>query len=182
MRCLTHSECSEWLVSRSIAEDPYRSGSSVGYYLQFYAPAHHSQVDAFARSCFERVIPDETFLIQVTDWSLYRESEMIPILGIRRNSGECRPLIESPGHLLESSERELGVALFGLPASFGWSSYVYGFPSGSTIYNWEGEIYDFWTDSRAVFNAMKIILQEFDLNQTTEAERAGADNRCSDDA
>jgi hypothetical protein len=80
-------------------------------------------------------------------------------------------LIDSPGHIFIPSENEIGVALFALSASFAWSSYVYSPHHRSTLYNWEGEVFDFWTDSAEVVSEMKLILKQFDLPETNQGEK-----------
>jgi hypothetical protein len=104
----------------------------------------------------------------MTDWGLFQPSEMISILGIRLAQGDARKLIEAPGHCLGSDESEPGIALFSLSASYAWSSYLYSPIHRSTLYNWEGEIFDYWTDSIEALEEMKLLLTQFDLEETTK--------------
>lgn len=177
MRCITDSEITDWLRERSIPKDPYRGDATPRFYLQFYAPTNHRRIDAFVRHYFERVLPAADSLIHLTDRGLYQQSEMIAISGIRASRGEHRMLIDSPGHFLTSSEREIGVSLFSLSASFAWSSYIYSQHHRSTLYNWEGEIFDFWTDREEVVSEIKLILEQFDLPETIQGEQGAAPNR-----
>ncbi|WP_018970408.1 hypothetical protein [Rubritalea marina] len=177
MRCVTESEITEWLRERSIPKDPYHGDAAPRHYLQFYAPSTYQQQDALARHYYERIIPDSDSLIHMTDWSLYQQSEMIAIAGIRSSRGEDRMLIDSPGHTLMPSEKEIGISLFALSASFAWSSYVYSSLYRSTLYNWEGEIFDFWTDSAETVSEVKLILKQFDLSETNQGEQCAAPNR-----
>ena len=91
---------------------------------------------------------------------------MLAIQEIRALHGERRNLIECPGHLLDAGKAETGIALVSLSASFSWSCYLYSPLANSTLYNWEGEIFDFWTDGDAAFAAMKEILMELSLEET----------------
>ena len=83
-------------------------------------------------------------------------------------------LIDSPGHIITPSEREIGISLFALSASFAWSSYIYSPHHRSTLYNWEGEVFDYWTDSAEVVSEVKLILEQFDLSETNQGEQATA--------
>ena len=166
MRCVTDSQIFDWLSERSISIDPYHGAVTPRYYLQFYAPARHSELDALARHYYGRIIPDLDSLVHLTDWSAYQESEMITMKGIRSGRGEERPIIEAPGHILPPGDSETGVALFGLSVAFGWSAYLYSSMDRSSLYNWEGEILDFWTESKLAFNEMKLILKKFNLSET----------------
>jgi hypothetical protein len=174
MKCITESQIDDWLHQRSIRKDPYYGDASPAFYLQFYAPANHRRIDAFVRHYYDRIVPEVDSLIHMTDWELYHESEMIAIVGIRSSRGEDRMLIDVPGHILPSREKEIGVSLFSLSASFAWSSYLYSPRGHSTLFNWEGEIFDFWTDSEQAVSEMRLMLTQFDLTETNkEGEQAG---------
>jgi hypothetical protein len=175
MKCVTDSEIDDWLRQRSIPKDPYHRDSSPAFYLQFYAPKNHRRIDAFARHYYERIVPEADSLIHMTDWGLYQQSEMIAIVGIRSSRDEDRMLIDAPGHILPTGEKEIGISLFSLSVSFAWSSYLYSARDHSTLFNWEGEIFDFWTDSEHVVTEMKLILNQFDLTETNKGEQGGAD-------
>ena len=166
MRCLTNQEVTEWLRKHSIPEDPYSGVSSPRYYLQFYPPLAHGFIDAFVRTYHLLMMPDSEAMVHMTDWSTYEPSEMLAIMGIRSMSEENRWLIHAPGHLLTPEESETSVALFSLSASFAWSSYLYCPKYNSTLFNWEGEIFDFWTDCVVMMAQMKRLLELFQLKET----------------
>ena len=168
MRCATDSEISDWLEERSLVKDPYRGGSSPDFYLQFYVPTKHRCLDFFTRDYYLGIIPESESLIHMTDWPLYQPSEMMAVTGIRSSQGDDRLLINAPGHCLTPEEMEIGVALFSISASFEWNADLYSPVHRSTLYNWEGEIFDFWTDSETAFTKMKLILERFELPETLE--------------
>jgi len=172
MQCLANNEVSEWLRQHAIQEDPYHLGHAPAYYLQFHAPQQHRQLDAFTRHYYARIISGSASLLHVTDWCLYKPSEMIAIAGIRSSNGEVRLLIEAPGHEIEPSETETGIALFSLCGSFAWTAYLYSPQARTTLYCWEGGIFDFWTDSGEMLAEMRSIVSEFSLSLTCDAEQA----------
>ncbi len=172
MHCLLKSETFDWLLKKGVPEDPYHGDTSPRYYLQFHAPAEYRRLDAFSRQYFCKIIPDAESLVHITDWVFYTESEMIAIDAIRKVHQETRRLIDAPGHCIAAEESELGISLFSLSASFAWKSYLYCPHQRSTLYNWDGEIFDFWTDGEAEFEEMKSMLLEFKLLETTGAQDA----------
>ena len=177
MKCMAPEEIRAWLATHQIAADPYAGGTAPSHYIQFYAPLRHRQLEAFIRHYFHRIANTDEAIVQIVDWSPYEASEMLTIAALRATSGESRPLIVCPGHLLSEEEREFGIALFGLAASYLWKAYLYSPSSRSTLYNWEGEIFDFWTDSTEVVTEMQEMLKEFCLSETTETESSDSPNR-----
>lgn len=168
MQCITESQIDEWLDQRSIQKDPYHGNASPQFYIQFYPPTTHGSIDAFVRYYYELIETETDSLIHMTDWSTYKQSEMIAISGIRSGCGEDRMLINAPGHIVHPGEKEIGIALFSLSASFGWSSYLYSPQDHSTLFNWEGEIFDFWTNSVQSMSLMRVILHHFNLTETSK--------------
>ena len=175
MKCLTENEISQWLDQYGIVGDPYAKSHSACY-LQFYAPQKHQAIDGFIRRCFDLVFCSTDTLLHITDWGLYTPSEMIPVMGIRSLHSEERLLIEAPGHLFDSAEAEAAISLMALTASFAWSSYLYCPTNRSTLYNWEGDIFDFWTDDPSQIAILKRILEDFDLHETAKTASAKEDN------
>lgn len=72
-------------------------------------------------------------------------------------------LIEAPSHEIGTYEAELGISLFSLSSSFEWSAYLYSSVHRSTLYNWEGALFDFYTNSQETLELMRQIVQKFGL-------------------
>jgi hypothetical protein len=167
MICLTESEVENWLQDRSIPHAPYHSESAPTYYTQFYAPEGHRALDKFTRDYYAQIIGEGDTLVHVTYWSLYTESDMISIKALRNyETEEPRSLVDAPGHTICFADMDFGVSLFGLAGTFEWSAYVYSERNNSILYNWEGEIFDFWTDCKEVHEKLEAILLRFGLSQT----------------
>jgi len=161
----------DWLAERSIPKDPYRGDISPAFHLRFQAPSSHRQLDALSRHYYDRIIPESESLVHMADWGLYEQSDMIAITGIRSSRSEDGLLIDAPGHVLTIGQSDIGIALFGLSASFAWTSYVYSAHNHSTLLNWEGDIFDFWSDSEEALSEMRVILEQFDLSETIQGEQ-----------
>lgn len=169
MKCISDREISGWLLDHDLPEDPYRGEAAPDHYLQFSVPKSFLALEAFVRRFCSRIVPEAESLIHFTDWGLYQESQMVAIAGIRAGSGEYRALREAPGHVLPVGSGEVGVALFGLATSFAWSCYLYCPLERTILYNWEGELLGFWTDSDLKKEEMRMLLKEFEIEETTDA-------------
>ncbi len=169
MKCLTETEQSQLLTDWSVPKDPYRySSSSPTYYKQFYPPKHFGSLLCFISDYLELFGVDQPSLIAFTDWSTYRPHEMALIDQTRLAEGETRPLNEASGHLFELDERDKAIAAFSIGTDFGWSSYLY-LPDRQTIlYNWEGDIMDFWTNSADNADHMSRLLARYELKKLSE--------------
>jgi hypothetical protein len=163
MKCLTDREVSEWLGEHGIPERPYKSREAAVHYLQFHAPGSYPRLEALMQSIHCRLTSGTGWLIQIEDWAHYTPSQMIAVQGIRALAGENRLLIDSPGHLIEADEADTAISLSSLCAAFGWSAYTYSPLARTTLYNWEGEIFDFWTDRAELYAEMQRIAAEFSL-------------------
>lgn len=166
MRCLTNDETDIWLKERGIPQDPYHGDAKPPFYVQFQAPGTLRAADNFMRQYYESIIPGAASLLHMTDWSLYVPTEMMAIAGIRKSQGESRMLIEAPSHEIGVEEAELGISLFALTSTFEWSAYLYSPVHGSTLYNWEGALFDFYTDRQETLAQMRQLLDSLGLAVT----------------
>jgi hypothetical protein len=171
MKCVTEVEARNWLGSYLIPPATYSGNATPAHYIQFAAPRPHPHPEAFTRDYFERLIPTGERLFHIVDWALSQPSERLTVAALRVASHEERSLLETPGHILTEAEGELGVALFGLTAGYQWTAYLYSPIGHSTLYNWEGEMFDFWTDSADACQEMKEMLEDFGLSETRDAKR-----------
>ncbi len=164
MKFLTDQEVGDWVAERGFLLDPYRSGWGK-HFLQFALPEDWGSVQGLLRGFFEVIFDGEELMIHFTDWSTYRESEMIAIQGIRKGSGEDSWLIEKPGHLIGPNEIELGMTLFGLGIIFGWSCYLYGSGGRVALLNWEGALLDFFGEREEELEIFYGLAREFRLEE-----------------
>ena len=166
MRCVTSAEQKEWLTKNGQVEEPYGKTDSVGkFYRQFYTPPRLSQIEAFVASYLEAWQAGEALLV-VTDWPLYKPYEMKLIDLARITHGEKRPLIKAPGHIFSLDEKDVLVALFSLTVAYYWSAYLYFPSSKTTFFNWDGEIFDFWTDDTVRYAKLLELQKSFHLKKT----------------
>jgi len=172
MICLDDKEQSELLLAWEVPEDPYHRPLRPRYYTQFYAPKDFKKQQQFTKSFLELFAPDQSFLVAFTDWSQYESHEMDLIQAIRLSNGEKRSLIQSSGHLFSAKECAMATACFSLAIGYNWSSYLYIPKNKSTLFNWEGEIMDFWSDSKSALVGMHKLLRAYGLDYTEDAKKA----------
>ena len=163
MRCLDQSEITRWLTERQVTPEPYGKSDSPTHYLQFKFPSRPLANAAFIR-CFLALNEGE-ILVHVTDWPTYEPSEMAVVDSLRKASGESRRLIDAAGHLFSADESELAIALFGHTGNFEWNAYLYRPNDFATLYNWEGELHDFWSADADTYAALTNLVDDFDLRK-----------------
>ena len=163
MKILSEIEIDAWLVNENVSPQPYSQGTSAKHYRQFASPKRYSHVEAFSRIGLSQIQDAKSILIHITDWAHYTEAQMLTIAAIRHHHNVDKPLIESPGHLIELQSIETAVSIFSLSIAFGWSSYLY-FPNDSfTILNWEGDLIDAWTHSKETITNLDKLISDFEL-------------------
>jgi|GEM_PF-1474888 len=165
MKCLTETECSEWLKHHAIIEAPYNCNSAPikADYARFVSPKTTTRLIAFTRHFFDWVGDFEFGLLQMTDWSLHEPDEMAIVNSIRRSHGETRWLIKAPGHLFDQKGRDELISMFYLSIMFGWTTYLYFLPNKVTVLNWEGDIIDLWAFDSKHFAEFSQIKETFQL-------------------
>ncbi len=159
MKCLTPSECYNWVSSRGMTDRPYRR--SMGPTAQFRIKKSENELTLIAKRVAEVLQSDSELLLVIDDWSSYRDYEMERIMGIRKQAGELRWVIDAPGHELKAIEPELRYRLihFILSAESGWCAYLYAFPSRLTLLLWEGDIIDLWAEKRGTVKKFEAFLE-----------------------
>jgi|SRR5215469_4031140 len=169
MKCLTSNECSNWLRERRVVEDPYSQDlSSDDFCLQFEPPMIPSRLTAFTRGLFDTFGEFPGALIVFTDWALYRPDEMALVASLRRGHGDCRPLIDAPGHLFSSSEQAEAIAHCYVALMFGWTAYLYLSSGAATVLFWEGDLVDFWSSDERLIQQMRATIQTYELRITSD--------------
>jgi hypothetical protein len=148
MKTLTPEQCPRWLKDAGFNHDPFRGSGEASYHFMTGGLTDSRRSIAFARNLLQAIQPNSDHLLEITDWSLYQKDEMAVVQSLRASFGETRWLIKSPGHVFPPSDLDLGVGLFALTIAYGWSSYIYIPTPRLTIFNWEGDMFEFWSDEK----------------------------------
>ena len=171
MQTLADTEMRTWLRNRGLtAILNHSSESSNQMYLQFCTPVAHRHTEAFIRRLLEMTTACHDAIIHISDWPLYQPSEMLTIQALRETCGENRRLIDSPWHVIPSTEAELGISIFSLTVSYQWNAWFYLQNGATTLYNWEGELFDFWTTDGETYAQLENLVRDFNLATTTQSE------------
>lgn len=164
MKWLDKRGATQWKITHEQFVDPYRDGCNAKIWIQFEAPAEYTTLECIVK-CFlaEVLCESEEFLVDFVDWSPSQTCRDLLIEALRLKSCGIGQLQNSPACLCTSAEMDWVMALFVLSSCFEWKAYLYGSHGNTGLYNWEGEIWDFWTDSDAHWNKMNTILESFGL-------------------
>ena len=147
MRCLTDSECTDWIKVQGMVVSPYGDSEGcpvmkAGHYHQFGI-----QNSAFlAERLVALASPFEQGLLWIIDdgWDITPIDALIDAL--RRSHGESRPSGLVTGYLYDAAEGDEMAGLFFLTIEHGMSAYLYMAGSDATFFNWEGTLIDAWTN------------------------------------
>jgi hypothetical protein len=169
MQCLTPNECSEWLRKHDIIESPYERDEVIDVFcFQFAPPEKPSRLTAFTRSLFDAFGEFPGALFVFTDWALYRPDEMALVDSLRRGHGEERGLIDAHGHLFERTEQATAIGYCYLAVMFGWTGYLYLASGDVTVLFWEGDLVDVWNVNETQANAIRNVVQNYELRVTND--------------
>lgn len=136
MIILDDNQCSQWLSSRQFQFEEAVSGPryvegfvflpSDGFSAVFNIP-DDSRIQVMLTQRLAHWPEGQDVLLWMTSWATYREEEMEVFLEFRRQSGETRPLINAPGHLLNTASTEdvwTMRQLLLLMTAFNWEGFV----------------------------------------------------------
>jgi hypothetical protein len=175
MKCLTVTECSDWLSRHGIAEEPYgRKSKSLDHCFQFEPPTDAAGIMSLVRCLignqgklsneweeFGGILGKfEGGLIIFEDWETYPPDMICLITSIRQAHGEKRGLSDAPGHLFEGDEDADVISQCYLIIMFGWTAYLCLALKRATLLFWEGDLIDFWSADEDLLDAVKLSVQK----------------------
>ena len=141
MRFLTFEECAKWCEARGYPltspNDKFRVPDVEEQYSQIELPypLECGKRVYVASRVIDRSLKYGHVLLWISDWAVWPSSQHMPLFTrFRESLGEMRPLIEAPGHLLDSAEREDGVSVLATALLFSWDCYVLRADGGPFFY------------------------------------------------
>jgi len=84
---------------------------------------------------------------------------------LRFPASEPKAILDSPAHLFDREELRDVIPMFSLTVGWQWESYLHMPGSRTVLLNWEGDIFDVWTDDRSVASGISDMLKTFNLEQ-----------------
>lgn len=157
---LPPAQCTKWLQDRNIVESPYGSKKSKSKYSDQYKIVKREE---FASEVVEKLEPFKDALLVVTDWNFYHPDDwqyykphQLPFTKMAhalifehnpiRYKGFGLLYIQNPAEIVSHIKHCI---------EFGWSVYLYPDSADTTLYFWEGELMDVWSDSKTTFSNLK---------------------------
>jgi len=175
MKCLTQTECLEWLESRNIDGATAEGWPEVvgDYEVFFDAPRDCRIQGLLARDLVAWVGEFETALFWLSDWPFYKPDEMAIISGLRSAHGEGRRLIDAPGHVFAFGERDELTGWVSLMMNFGWDGYLFTFPFRGSMFQTSHEDFVWVVTSDAnQFTEARKQVRKYDLKIHRETNEA----------
>jgi hypothetical protein len=168
MRVLTQLETQQWLQKHGHVEDPHvnldlNKLPSNYSHSQRYSPSAYGTIESFTDQYLSEITPEGDWLLQITVWDVWCDSRGYIIKSLLPTFDEACAYRQMGSFLFNSAERPKAIAIFSLTSCFMWKSYIYGEFDQSVLYNWEGEIFDFWTTSAIKFKQVDKLFKQFNL-------------------
>jgi hypothetical protein len=175
MKCITDTQCVEWLKTRDI-DGAAANGrpKMVGDHELLFAAPKAARVQLFlARDLVTWVGGFERALFWVSDWPFYKPEEMAIALGLRRAHQEVRQFIEAPGHLFEFDECDELVGWVSLMMNFGWDGHLFAYPFRGNVF--QTSHHDtMWATTTDIqqFRALREMIRQYDADVYRETQVA----------
>jgi len=129
MRFLTPSEWQAWCIERRIPlceVGSIRPDISAEHFhiANVPYPVDSGKKVWLARFLFSLVQPNPETLLLIDEWAVWPSSQHMPLFTrFRQAFGESRPLSESPGHLVSTSDSDDAVSIIATSLLFVWDCY-----------------------------------------------------------
>jgi hypothetical protein len=151
-------------------------GESFEFSLQFYAPKTFRSTECFTEGLLGFAGGNGNVMMTVIDTVSPYDYEERLFNRLRFPEGQPTSIVETPVHLFASEELRDLIPIFSLTVGWQWQAYLHMPASRSILLNWEGEIFDFWTDEQSVFSGVAGMLETFGLRETAGVQLGAAPN------
>lgn len=160
-------EHAAWLATQNLPAKPYEhGGGKFEFYIQFYAPTRFRATECFTEGLLSVAAEKGELLLSVTDMVTPYDYEEQLFDRIRFCGAASAPAADSYAHLFAADEIRDSIPMFSLTVGWQWSTYLHMPHTRTVVLNWEGTIFDLWTDDPQVFSDMPQMLQNFELSTT----------------
>ena len=172
MRILPLTEQARWLAAHALPTEPYERGGEVfKFFLQFHAPKTLASIECFTKALLDYAGVGGDVMMTVIDTEAPYDYDERLFDKLRFPVGEPKTIVEAPAHLFSTDELDDLVPMFGLTVAWQWEAYLHMPHTRTVLLNWEGEVFDFWTDDRSVFAGVSEMLKTFGLSETESAQQ-----------
>ena len=163
------------MAGHSLPDSPYEhGGEAFKFFLQFHAPKTLRSTECFTEALLDCAGTGGEVMMTVVDTESPYEYEERLFNRLRFPLGEPKSIMEAPAHLFAANQLADLIPIFSLTVGWQWEAYLHMARSRTVLLNWEGEIFDFWTDDDPVFSGLVGMLKTFGLNETQPAQQGGS--------
>ncbi len=164
------------MLSNDLPARPYQEGDDVfEYFLQFHAPKTLSSIQCFTDALIALAGTGSEVMMTVIDTESPYDYEARFFSKLRFPVGEPKSIVEAPAHLFQPDELSDLVPMFSLTVGWHWEAYLHMQRTRTVLLNWEGEIFDLWTNDQGVFSGVAGMLQTFGLSEKAQFDAPDAD-------
>lgn len=175
MRVLALTDQARWLRAHELPADPYESGGDTfKYYLQFHPPKHLAGIECFTGALIGCAAAGGEAMLTVMDTECPYDYDERLFDRLRFPAAGPGTIHEAPAHLFGADELQDLIPMFGLTAAWQWETYLHMPGTRTILLNWEGDVFDLWTDDPSVFVAVSEMLRGFGLSETDPPGRPRA--------
>jgi hypothetical protein len=133
MTFLTLDQCAEWCEENGfplsyISAFRYKYPdlqNSMFHRLEYRSPRHSGQKVALVKIILEEIAKQNEILLWCRNWNVVASAGHIPLLTrLRQALGEKRELLETPGHLANTDEKDDAASILILSLEFYWDCFA----------------------------------------------------------
>ena len=175
MRILSLTEHAAWMAAHKLPAKPYEhGGEAFESFLQFHAPKTFRSIECFTEALLDYAGTGGEAMVTIVDTVNPYDYEERLFNRLRFPGGEPKSIPEAPAHLFDANELADLIPIFSLTVGWQWQAYLHMPRSRTVLHNWEGELFDLWTDDRAVLTGLRGMLETFGLGETEPAPPGNA--------
>ena len=154
MKYISPQDASDWIRLHEIIESPYAIKPSNIPYKQYPAPKISSSLNPLV----QRLVDSKKALLVFTDWSFYHPDDwqyykphQIGFVEAMKDIATQYPDFSKGLALIyEAAEHAELISHINVSLELGWSVYLYPETASATMYFWEGDLIDIWSDSKSI--------------------------------
>ena len=161
---ITATECTKWLHDHNMVESPYGLKENKSKYCDQYKITKREE---FSSEIIEQMGSFKDGLLVFMDWNFYHPEDWkyykpyeLPFIEmVHTTTSKQNPSFDKgSGFLYADDQRIELISHIKLSIELGWSVYLYPDSATTTLFFWEGELMDVWSDSKIIFSNLKKLL------------------------
>jgi hypothetical protein len=155
MKYISPQAASDWIRALGTIEAPYSIKPSPLPWKQYPTPETASPVNTLVK----RLVDAKSALLVFNDWSFYHPEDwqyykphQLGFVEAMRGIASQHPgFSQGLALFFDAIEHDELTSHVSVSLELGWSVYLYPETASATVFFWEGDLIDVWSQSRAIF-------------------------------